>query len=210
MSVSAMLEAMGTPRNKTSGSKTDYSSLRVIAGKWRGRKLTFLVDGVRPTSDRVRETLFNWLVPNLQEARCLDLFAGSGALGIEALSRGAKKVVFVERNARMAKCIQEQLEQLHAVGAEVLTANAFSLNLAGHGGFDIVFLDPPFDGPDLADLCTLLEASGSLADSCRVYMEMHRGQSLPEVPANWSIQREKTAGQVRYALAHRTGSQTEE
>ncbi len=210
MSVSAMLAAMGAPRNRNTGSKTEYSSLRVIAGQWRGRKLSFLADGVRPTGDRVRETLFNWLAPRLQGAHCLDMFAGTGALSIEALSRGASTAVLVERNSRIAGCIRTQLEQLDAVGADVLTADAFSLNLKGRGPFDVVFLDPPFDGPDLADLCKLLESSGSLADSCKVYLEMRRNRPLPELPANWSVEREKTAGQVRYVLAHRTGSHTEE
>lgn len=204
MSVSAMLALMGASKNISSGGTGEYSTLRVIAGKWRGRKLAFLADGVRPTGDRVRETLFNWLASHLHNASCLDLFAGTGALGIESLSRGAGKAVFVERNPRTADCIRSQLDKLDVVAAEVLTADAFALKLADYGPFDVVYVDPPFDGPDMADLCTLLEASQSLAATCHVYLEMDRKHSLPELPANWSIEREKTAGQVRYALVLRT------
>jgi len=197
---------------KRSSRQADYSSVRIIAGRWGGRKLRFLSDGVRPTGDRIRETLFNWLAPCLPGARCLDLFAGTGVLGLEALSRGAAAAVLVERNRAVADEIAEQITLLEADGAELVCADARRFNLAARGPFDVVFLDPPFDaadageGLDLADLCTLLETSGALANPCRIYLEMDRDQALPSLPPNWRITREKTAGKVRYALAERVAT----
>jgi 16S rRNA (guanine966-N2)-methyltransferase len=180
------------------------SVLRIIAGRWKGRRITIATDGIRPTGDRVRETLFNWLMPFVRDTRCLDLFAGTGALGIEALSRGASSVVFVERNRAAANAIRELLKDLQGSAAdsraEVISANALKLDLAALGPFDIVFLDPPFDGPHLQDLCTLLEQSNALAPSAHIYMEMDRRQALPVLPAAWDVSKEQTAGQVRYAL----------
>jgi len=196
-----------------SHANSEYSSVRIIAGRWRGRKLRFRAQGVRPTGDRVRETLFNWLEPYLQGARCLDLFAGTGVLGLEALSRGAAGAVLVERNRKVADEIEVQIDALEALGAQLVRGDALKLELAAHGPFDVVFLDPPFvesaaggpssPSPLLTDLCTLLESSGALADTCRVYLEMARPQALPGLPANWQVTHEKTAGQVRYALAER-------
>ena len=187
-------------------SEQKLSELRVIAGRWRGRKIRFPAHGIRPTGDRVRETLFNWLAPHLPGARCLDLFAGSGALGIEALSRGAEHVVFVERQARAAAAIAEHLQDFGAVPVDyaVLTSDALKLDIKAHGPFDVVFVDPPFSadsGIDLANLCTLLHESRALAPQALVYLEMDRAAALPPLPAGWEVSREKTAGQVRYALA---------
>lgn len=180
------------------------SVLRIIAGRWKGRRITIATDGIRPTGDRVRETLFNWLMPFVRDTRCLDLFAGTGALGIEALSRGALSVVFVERNRAAANAIRELLKELDGSAAdsraEIISVNALKLDLAALGPFDIVFLDPPFDGPHLQDLCTLLEQSNALAPSAHIYMEMDRRQALPVLPAAWDVSKEQTAGQVRYAL----------
>jgi len=185
-----------SPRKATRQS----SVVRIIAGRWKGRRIPIAADGIRPTGDRVRETLFNWLMPYLPGSRCLDLFAGTGALGIEALSRGAESVVFAERNRAAAKAIKVMLGELAADGAEVLVADALKLNLDANGPFDIIFLDPPFQGPDLQDLCTLLEQSAALAPSALIYMEMDRKQALPELPVSWAVRKEQTAGQVRYAL----------
>jgi len=180
------------------------SVIRIIAGRWKGRRIAIVADGIRPTGDRVRETLFNWLMPHIHDARCLDLFAGTGALGIEALSRGAGLVVFAERNRPAAKAIRETLKDLAGdeeyVRTEIITIDALKLDLGAKGPFDIVFLDPPFDGPHLQDLCTLLEESNALAPSAHIYMEMDRRQDLPELPTSWAVSKEQTAGQVRYAL----------
>ena len=184
----------------------NQAELRIIAGRWRGRKLRFPANAIRPTGDRVRETLFNWLAPHLPGSRCFDLFAGSGALGIEALSRGAAEVVFVERQSRAAAAISETLEGFAAEANRyrVVTGDALRLDLASAGPFNIVFLDPPFSGaggPELSDLCTLLNESGALAQQALIYLEMDIADVLPELPAGWEVRREKTAGQVRYALA---------
>jgi 16S rRNA (guanine966-N2)-methyltransferase len=145
--------------------------LRIVAGKWRSRLLPIADEpGLRPTSERIRETLFNWLAPTIEGARCLDLYAGSGALGLEALSRGANEVVFVEKSA---------------VAAAVL---------------DVVFLDPPFAADLLGDLCRLLDERGWLAAGARVYLEQDTERPLPRLPDGWAVFREQTAGQVRYAL----------
>jgi 16S rRNA (guanine966-N2)-methyltransferase len=180
------------------------SVIRIIAGRWKGRRIAIVADGIRPTGDRVRETLFNWLMPHIHDARCLDLFAGTGALGIEALSRGAGSVVFAERNRPAAKAIRDTLKDLAGdeeyARTEIITSDALKLDLGAKGPFDIVFLDPPFDGPHLQDLCTLLEESNALALSAHIYMEMDRRQDLPELPTSWAVSKEQTAGQVRYAL----------
>jgi len=190
-------------------SKTE---LRVVAGRWRGRKIRFAADGVRPTGARVRETLFNWLAPHLPGARCLDLFAGSGALGIEALSRGADNALFVEQNPSAAASFSKALADFAAPAgcAEVLVTDALQGGFAAHGPFTIVFVDPPFaaaGGPDLGKLCTLLEASASLAERSFIYLEMDKREPLPDLPAGWQTLREKTAGQVRYALVERNNHQ---
>ncbi len=208
--MSAMLAAMKATR-KRARRQDEYSAVRIIAGQWRGRKLRFRTAGVRPTGDRVRETLFNWLAPHLPGARCLDWFAGTGVLGLEALSRGAAAAVLVERNREVADEIARQLDLLEADQAELLCADARQLNLAAHGPFDVVFVDPPFlpadsaeADPGLADLCTLLETSGALAAPAWIYLETGKKQALPTLPDNWRLLREKTAGQVRYALAERS------
>jgi 16S rRNA (guanine966-N2)-methyltransferase len=178
--------------------------VRIIAGRWKGRRIAVPADGVRPTGDRVRETLFNWLTPYLSGARCLDLFAGTGVLGIEALSRGARSAVFVEQNRQAASALSDCLVKLECSSAEVLAADANRIKLADFGPFDVVFLDPPFDGPLIADLCKLLESTGALASKALIYLEMPRQQNLPDLPSGWTTEREKTAGQVRYALVSRT------
>lgn len=156
--------------------------------------------GLRPTSERIRETLFNWLAPTIEGSRCLDLFAGSGALGLEALSRGASQVVFVEKSARAAAMLEESISTLQATGVEILQMDAMDYLRGGPQAFDIVFLDPPF-GADLSgDLCRLLDERGWLASGAMLYLEQQRKRPLPDLPDGWAVLREKTAGQVRYAL----------
>lgn len=120
------------------------NQVRIIAGCWRGRKLSFApVAGVRPSPDRVRETLFNWLSPVIRDARCLDLYAGSGALGIEAASRGASSVVLVDSDPQVVNCLREQLQLLGAAQIEVVQSTVEAWLAAPADPFDIVFLDPP-------------------------------------------------------------------
>jgi 16S rRNA (guanine966-N2)-methyltransferase len=178
--------------------------VRIIGGAWRGRRLPVPAGTqVRPTGDRVRETLFNWLAPVIDGMRCLDLFAGTGALGLEALSRGAAEVWFVERDPLAARRIDESLRRLGSGAGRVITADALRFLAGAPQPFDLVFLDPPFGAVGLGDLCKLLEA-GWLGDGARLYMEMSRDEALPALPPEWQVLREKTAGQVRFALMQKT------
>jgi 16S rRNA (guanine966-N2)-methyltransferase len=176
-------------------------TLRIIGGEFRSRIVEFdSAPGVRATPDRVRQTLFDWLSPVIENARCLDLFAGSGALGLEALSRGAAHVTFVETGAAQAAAISAALAKLAvAERATVVTGDALGfLSRAPEKGFDIAFLDPPFDANLLAPALAALPRA--LAADARVYAEWHSEGALPW-PAGYAVLREKKAGQVSYALA---------
>ena len=179
------------------------NQLRIIAGEWRGRKLSFAdVEGLRPTPDRVRETLFNWLAPIIEGARCLDPFAGSGALGLEALSRGAAEVVMLDQHPRVIKQLKANLALLNCERAIVRQTDAVQyLQQTPGKAFDIVFLDPPYRKNLLAPCCDLLNQQNWLADGARVYLEIESENELPALPDNWELIRNKKAGQVAYHLA---------
>lgn len=182
---------------------------RMIAGLWRGRRLSFPpITGIRPTPDRVRETLFNWLAPVIEGARCLDLFAGSGALGLEALSRGAASASFVDSHPQAIARILEHLSQLQCDRGDTHCGDAFeyltSSAAAAVGPYDIVFLDPPFDRDDRYRLFEQLANEKLLAPRAYVYLEMPADRDLPELPAGWQLKHSKTAGQVGYHLWQRT------
>ena len=194
---------MGQRQNRGRNDRGSPSGrLRIVAGKWRSRLLPVAdLPGLRPTAERIRETLFNWLASSIDGKRCLDLFAGTGALGFEALSRGAGQVVFVESSVAAVRVLEESASTLAATGARVHNADALTYLKGGSQPFDIVFLDPPFATDLLQDLCKLLDDGNWLADGARIYLEQNRDRPLPELPAGWTILKEKTAGQVRYALA---------
>jgi len=176
--------------------------LRIVAGKWRSRLLPVADEpGLRPTAERIRETLFNWLADTIEGSRCLDLFAGTGALGFEALSRGAGEVVFVESSPRAARMLQDSANTLAATGVEICNRDALEYLQGEPRPFEVVFLDPPFATDLLEDLCRLLDEGGWLAGGARVYLEQDRNRSLPGLPAGWKINKNKTAGRVRYVLA---------
>ncbi len=176
------------------------NEFRIIAGRWRRRRLKFPdLPGIRPSPDRVRETLFNWLMQVVVGARCLDLFAGSGALGLEALSRGAQQVTFVDRERQVAEALRSHLELLHAVHGEVLQADALAFLHGPPCLFDIVFLDPPFASPLLVESIALLDQGGWLAPRAHLYMEYPLG-CAPALPAAWQVSREGHAGRVGFAL----------
>ena len=181
--------------------------VRIIGGEWRGRKLHFPpAAGLRPTPDRVRETLFNWLQFELAGARCLDLFAGSGALGIEALSRGAAEAVFVERDAGSARAIRDLLAQLRCDRGRVEQVDALAWLERGPPAskpFDIVFLDPPYGEAWLPVLAEKLEQGGWLAPGAWIYLEDPAVRGVPPLPAAWTLLRSKRAGDVGYHLARR-------
>ena len=180
------------------------NSIRIIAGRWRGRKLEVIdAEGLRPTTDRVRETLFNWLMHELPGARCLDLFAGTGALGFESLSRGAEFVQFVELEPRACKAIAHSLRQFEVLEsqAQVATNRAESFLLkTPEKPFDVVFLDPPFAQNLLPKLIDLLVQSAWLSDRALIYIEQPSTADSVGVPAEWELHRNGRAGQSQYGL----------
>ena len=173
--------------------------VRIIAGRFRGSKLDVPdAPGLRPTADRVRETLFNWLQPRLPGARCLDLFAGSGALGFEAASRGAAFVQLMERDPGLAQALRDTAARLHAEAVRVYAGDALArLREAPETPFDIVFVDPPFDAGLHAPALALLPPW--LAPGALVYVESGLGRE-PAVPADWTLHREGRTREVHYAL----------
>lgn len=173
--------------------------LRIIGGTWRSRRLRFTTrPGLRPTPDRVRETLFNWLGQDLEGLECLDLFAGSGALGFEAASRGARQVVMVERDGVAAKALQANRETLAANAVEVVRADALEFLRHQYSRFDVVFLDPPFADDCWPQLLALLPQC--LKPGARVYCE--RDAALDPGPG-WTVIRAGHAGQVSHQLLKR-------
>lgn len=197
------------PARRSSATKKESSypgKLRIIGGRWRGRRLSVPeAEGLRPTPDRVRETLFNWLQPYLAGASCLDLFAGTGALCLEALSRGAGRVVMVEKAAPVVERLRQHVAMLGAENAEVTQADAVEYLRQPPQAFDIIFLDPPFRSDLIARCAELVEARGWIKPGGLIYVESpSRMEPLP-LPATWELIRSKQAGQVGYHLARNTG-----
>jgi len=193
------------PRKATN--KQTSGQVRIIAGQCRGRRIHFpAVVGLRPTGDRLRETLFNWLTAELRGARCLDLFAGSGALGLEAASRGASEVILLELNASAARALGDNIDGLELKSASVFNTNALNWlqqNASASKPFDIIFLDPPFDSTLLADTISVLtQQSTFLAENAMIYIEAPARQTLDFMPSNWQLHRHKTAGDVTCYLYH--------
>lgn len=175
--------------------------IRIIGGRWRGRKLPVPDSpGLRPTNDRVRETLFNWLAPVIQGARCLDCFAGSGALGLEALSRAAASVTLLEQDRAVSAQLSRNLQVLQTQQAQVITADSLRWLAQPGDAFDVVFIDPPFRHGMITATVAALEQHRRLADDAWIYIETEKEGPAPEVLAHWQLHREKTAGQVAYRL----------
>lgn len=189
---------------------TQSNRLRIIGGSWRGRRLNFPdAPGLRPTSDRVRETLFNWLQETVPGENCLDLFAGSGACGLEALSRGAAHVTWVEKSRRVARAIEANLALLAADNAHVVCDDVRhwlqrGMETGWSRRFGLVFLDPPFSDSMLVPACHLLEDSDCLKPEAQMYLESERAVSPEELPPNWQISKERRAGAVWFYLCLRT------
>jgi len=182
------------------------SQLRIIGGRWRGRKFSFTeTEGLRPTGDRIRETLFNWLAPEINGARCLDLFSGSGALGLEALSRGAAHVTMLEKSKTPWRQIQSHLSalggQLDAQRVKLENVDSIQWLQQEHAqqNFHIVFIDPPFKQDLWARCISALCQPGVLAEQAAIYIETPRNQTV-NCPANWRLHRSKDAGHVSYQL----------
>jgi 16S rRNA (guanine966-N2)-methyltransferase len=193
---------MANPRPK---GHNGLGQLRIIGGQWRSRRLTFPdAPGLRPTPDRVRETLFNWLAPTIEGARVLDLFAGSGALYLEALSRGASMALALDSNSAAITSLRQNLAALECTAGQLVHTDALR-HLEGQPAqqFDVVFLDPPFHQGLLPAACALLEERNWLADEAWIYTESEIPPATIGVPGKWRLHREKKAGQVYYALWQR-------
>ena len=176
--------------------------LRIVAGKWRSRLLPVAdSEGLRPTSERIRETLFNWLSNDVAGSHCLDLFAGTGALAFEALSRGAASATLVEQSPAVARGLEASVSLLEADNATVVCRNALDF-LGGKPvqQYDLVFVDPPFAANLVAQSLQLLHSNGWLSEHALIYVEQDKQQAMPELPADWELAREKSAGNVCYRL----------
>lgn len=182
------------------------NKLRIIGGDWRSRCITFIdAPGLRPTPVRVRETLFNWLRDDIIASRCLDLYAGSGALGFEAASRGAKSVTQVENNALACRALKENAIALAAEQVKIVQSDVMRY-LAGEAEtFDVIFIDPPFAMGLAAETCQWLEDKGWLSKHAKIYVEVESTLKLEGMPENWRLLKSKVAGEVGYHLFARVG-----
>ena len=180
--------------------RTRPNTVRIIGGLWRSRILEFPdVAGLRPTPDRVRETLFNWLGRDLTGLACLDLFAGSGALGFEALSRGAASVIMVEKNPAVLRALRDNAQKLGATGLTVVRGDALEFVRGARSRFDVVFVDPPYRlGLQTAALALV---RGLLVEGARVYAE---SEAALQPPQGWAILKHARAGKVHFHLLGRT------
>lgn len=178
--------------------------LRLIGGQWKRSRISFpLLEGVRPTPSRVRETLFNWLAADIRGSYCLDMFAGSGALGFEALSRGAAHVWMVDKEPMVCSNLRQISRQLEATDADIIQADALSLDSFSsliEPAPTIIFCDPPFHRNLLPGLIVKLEQSGWILDGTQIYIETEASLKTLDVPEEWSLHREKKAGDVIYRL----------
>ena len=188
--------------------KTHKSSVRIIGGTWRRRKILFPNElGLRPTGDRIRETLFNWLQPNIVDANCLDLFAGSGSLGLEAKSRGCASCTLIEKNKKAVICLRNTIESF---GASVDLINGDALDYLAstqfNKKFDIVFVDPPFNSNLHESVIQVLEEKHLLNVGAKIYVETAVNASELLVPKDWSQIQNQVAGQVRFMLYSRSAN----
>jgi 16S rRNA (guanine966-N2)-methyltransferase len=183
--------------------RLNTNKIRIIGGTHRGQKLHFPdVPGLRPTSDRIRETLFNWLTPMIAGARCLDLFAGSGALSFEAISRGAKEVIMVDQSPVVVNQLRANLALLKTRQSSVVQADAFAYIESVTKPFDIIFLDPPFALDVLPECIESINRHQLCHDQTQIYLEAPKKVKRPDLPDNWQWHRNKTAGNVGYHLIH--------
>ncbi|MBM88865.1 MAG: 16S rRNA (guanine(966)-N(2))-methyltransferase RsmD [Gammaproteobacteria bacterium] len=184
----------------------EISTIRIIAGTHRSRKISFPnKEEVRPTGSRIRETLFNWVQYRISSAVCLDLFAGSGALGIEALSRGAREAVFIEKNPITAAALSQNIELLNLTKCEIhqIDALQWASTRQFTRKFNLVFLDPPFESSLLKKSCVALEKSELLAENCLIYVEKPNPANPEDVPLEWSMEKETKIGNVFFFLYSR-------
>ncbi|MDX3773227.1 16S rRNA (guanine(966)-N(2))-methyltransferase RsmD [Chromatiaceae bacterium AAb-1] len=177
-------------------------NVRIISGKWRGRKLQVMnAEGLRPTTDRVKETLFNWLMQDVTDSTVLDCFAGSGALGFEALSRYASHATLIERDTTLSRLLSQNLQQLKCDNATVVNQDCLRyLQQPASRQYNLVFIDPPFRQGLAQPCCQALEQYGWLAEPALIYLETEKELPLTAIPANWQLLKEKIAGQLAYRL----------
>ncbi|EEX35407.1 MULTISPECIES: 16S rRNA (guanine(966)-N(2))-methyltransferase RsmD [Vibrio] len=191
-------------QQNTSQKKPSTGFVRIISGLWRGRKLPVHdAEGLRPTTDRVKETLFNWLAQDVPQAKCLDLFAGSGGLGFEAASRQADNVTMIELNPNAFNQLEKNIAALNSDNLTAINSDALSFLQQAGTPHHVVFIDPPFRKGLLEQTVTLLESNGWLAKDAMIYIETEKELALEGIPTNWHLHREKTAGQVSYRLFER-------
>jgi len=189
---------MVTRRNNSK----NRGKVRITSGEWKNRNLEVPdIDGLRPTSERVRETLFNWLMPSIHKSVCLDLFAGSGSLGFEALSRGAKHCTFVEKS-KLAFCqIKTTRTSLNALNSEVHNCDAIDFLSSVHNhNFNLVFLDPPFSDDYLISSIESIHEYQLVSRGGYIYIEFNKNNDLFDLPDNWSVIRKKIYGNVCFNL----------
>ena len=180
------------------------NEIRIIGGKWRSRRIYFVDSpGLRPTPDRIRETLFNWLAPYISGSRCLDLFTGSGALGLEALSREAFEVIAIDSNPTAIQALKKNIQALKADQIQAIEANALAWIEKPGSPFDIVFLDPPYADNLLRPCFSLLEANNWVTTASFIYFESSTPVDPDLLPKTWHLFREKKAGNVYYYLAQK-------
>lgn len=185
--------------------KRSTNTLRIIAGQWRNRKLSFPdAPGLRPTTDRIRETVFNWLQTRIPGARCLDLFAGSGAMGLEALSRGAAQVDFVEQSGQVIQQLTENLKILQADNAATFHTDARHYIQHCEQQYDIIFVDPPYDARLLGECLALISTHPLASPGCVIFLEdnqpLQKTLALLAKDLPYSLLKEKKAGNVYYGL----------
>ncbi len=189
-------------KRQSSPQSNNGGQLRIIGGEWRSRRLPVAdLPELRPTSDRVRETIFNWLTPYVSGARILDCFSGTGALSLEALSRGASSATMLEFAAPAVKVLRENLSSLKTDKADVIQTDSLKwLQQKTDQAFDLIFLDPPFRKDFLKDICSLLNENGYVDENTLIYIEVEKELSPLPVPGDWSVMKSKTAGQLSYHL----------
>ncbi|QCZ92331.1 16S rRNA (guanine(966)-N(2))-methyltransferase RsmD [Salinimonas iocasae] len=187
-------------RKKSHSGRPSTGQVRVIGGQWRGRKLPVSdALGLRPTTDRNKETLFNWLMHQTTDARCLDVFAGSGGLGIEALSRYAACCLFFEKDKEAARQLESNLATLNANG-KVLQGDALALLGEQSGPFDIVFVDPPFKFDLVKPTLALIQQNNLVCAGSVIYLEQEPDAPLPELPGHWQVTKHKQSSGLQYLL----------
>ena len=189
---------MVTRRNNSK----NRGKVRITSGEWKNRNLEVPdIDGLRPTSERVRETLFNWLMPSIHKSVCLDLFAGSGSLGFEALSRGARHCTFVEKSKLAFRQIKTTRTILNAMNSEVHNCDAIDFLSSVHNhNFNLVFLDPPFSDDYLISSIESIHEYQLVSRGGYIYIEFNKNNDLSDLPDNWSVIRKKIYGNVCFIL----------